>query len=83
MSKSCEQAVFVDLATGAPAGRCGGAGGGRQLACTAGVLRGKGAPVSALGKAKDRAEAAKGKVKKGRGKALDDPCSKARAKPGR
>ena len=53
------------------------------MACTAGVLRGKGAPVSALGKAKDRAEAAKGKVKKGRGKALDDPCSKARAKPGR
>jgi len=33
----------------------------------------KGAAVSASDKAKDKAQAAKGKIKKGTGKALDDP----------
>jgi uncharacterized protein YjbJ (UPF0337 family) len=39
---------------------------------TADVLRQKGACVSATYKAKDKVQAAKGKVKKGTGKALDD-----------
>jgi uncharacterized protein YjbJ (UPF0337 family) len=37
------------------------------------VLRQEGTCVSAKDKAKDKVEAAKGKVKKGAGKALDDP----------
>ena len=37
------------------------------------VLQQKGAVLSAIGKAKDKAEAAKGKVKKDTGKAIDDP----------
>jgi uncharacterized protein YjbJ (UPF0337 family) len=37
------------------------------------VYREEGTAVSAAGKAKDKAQAAKGKVKKGAGKALDDP----------
>jgi uncharacterized protein YjbJ (UPF0337 family) len=37
------------------------------------VCREEGTAVSAADKAKDKAQAAKGKVKKGAGKALDDP----------
>jgi uncharacterized protein YjbJ (UPF0337 family) len=37
------------------------------------VCREEGMPVSAADKAKDKAQAAKGKVKKDAGKALDDP----------
>ena len=36
-------------------------------------IREKGTAVSATDKAKDKAQAAKGKVKKGAGKAIDDP----------
>jgi uncharacterized protein YjbJ (UPF0337 family) len=36
-------------------------------------IREKGTAVSATNKAKDKAQAAKGKVKKGAGKAIDDP----------
>jgi uncharacterized protein YjbJ (UPF0337 family) len=38
-----------------------------------GILRGKGAAMSATDKAKDKVQAAKGKVKKDTGKAIDDP----------
>jgi len=44
-----------------------------QLTLTADGLREKGVAVSASNKAKDKAQAAKGKVKKGAGKAIDDP----------
>jgi uncharacterized protein YjbJ (UPF0337 family) len=37
------------------------------------ILQQKGAAVSAIDKAKDKAEAAKGKIKKHTGKAIDDP----------
>jgi uncharacterized protein YjbJ (UPF0337 family) len=43
------------------------------VADAAEVLRQEGTGVSATDKAKDKAQAAKGKVKKGAGKALDDP----------
>jgi uncharacterized protein YjbJ (UPF0337 family) len=39
----------------------------------AGIFRRKGAAMSAADKAKDKAQAAKGKVKKETGKAIDDP----------
>ena len=45
---------------------------GSRQACPA-VCREEGTAVSAADKAKDKAQAAKGKVKKGAGKALDDP----------
>jgi uncharacterized protein YjbJ (UPF0337 family) len=40
----------------------------------------KGAAVSASNKAKDKAQAAKGKVKKGAGKALADPVLEGKGK---
>jgi uncharacterized protein YjbJ (UPF0337 family) len=46
----------------------------------ANVLREKGTAVSATDKAKDKAEAAKGKVKKGAGKALGDPVLEGKGK---
>ena len=45
----------------------------RAVVYTAGVLRAEGTAVSARDKAKDKAQAARGKVKKGTGKALGDP----------
>ena len=45
---------------------------GQRWACPT-VCREKGTAVSAADKAKDKAQAAKGKVKKDAGKALDDP----------
>jgi uncharacterized protein YjbJ (UPF0337 family) len=45
---------------------------GQLTACPA-VCREEGTAVSAADKAKDKAQAAKGKVKKGAGKALGDP----------
>ena len=47
------------------------------------VLRQKGVAVSATDKAKDKVQAAKGKIKKGTGRALDDRTWKAKAKPTR
>ena len=47
--------------------RCG------QLTLTTEVFQEKGTVVSATDKAKDKVQAAKGKAKKGTGKALDDP----------
>ena len=44
-----------------------------QPACTTDSIHQKGTAVSAADKAKDKAQAAKGKVKKGAGKAIDDP----------
>jgi uncharacterized protein YjbJ (UPF0337 family) len=44
-----------------------------QLANLTGIRREKGTAVSASKKAKDKAQAAKGKAKKGTGKALADP----------
>jgi len=51
-----------------------------QLTGTADILREKGTAVSAKDKAKDKAEAAKGKVKKGAGKALGSPTLEAKGK---
>ena len=45
---------------------------GQLMGVSGGMSRGRNA-VSAADKAKDKAQAAKGKVKKGAGKALDDP----------
>jgi len=50
---------------------------------SADVLQEKGTAVSAANKAKDKAQAAKGKVKKSAGKAVGNPVLKARAKPSR
>jgi uncharacterized protein YjbJ (UPF0337 family) len=43
------------------------------VACSASIVRRKGVAISATDKAKDKVQAAKGKVKKGTGKATDDP----------
>ena len=51
-----------------------------QLACTADVHREKGTAVSASKKAKDKAQATKGKAKKGTGKALADPVLEGKGK---
>ena len=47
---------------------------------SADVLQEKGTAVSATNKAKDKAQAAKGKVKKGTGKALGDPVLEGKGK---
>jgi len=52
----------------------------RAVAMSADVLREKGTAVSATNKAKDKAQAAKGKVKKGTGKALGDPVLEGKGK---
>jgi hypothetical protein len=48
-------------------------GSARAADLTTGFLGVKGAAVSASDKAKDKAQAAKGKAKKGTGQAIDDP----------
>ena len=52
----------------------------RAVAKSADVLREKGTAVSAANKAKDKAQAAKGKVKKSAGKALGDPVMEGKGK---
>jgi uncharacterized protein YjbJ (UPF0337 family) len=51
-----------------------------QLTWTPDGLQGKGRAVSVSKKAKGQAEAAKGKVKKGTGKALGDPVLEGKGK---
>ena len=55
-------------------------GSARAGACAADVLRCEGVGVSATKKAKDKAQAAKGKAKKGTGKALADPVLEGKGK---
>ena len=52
----------------------------RAVAMSADVLREKGTAVSATNKAKDKAQATKGKVKKATGKALGDPVLEGKGK---
>ena len=52
----------------------------RAVAMSADVLREKGTAVSAANKAKDKAQAAKGKVKKITGKAVGNPVLEGKGK---
>jgi uncharacterized protein YjbJ (UPF0337 family) len=68
--------LLLDYSSGQPRSRRGSgclSDSAWVVAYAAEVLRQEGTGVSATDKAKDKAEAAKGKVKKGTGKALDDP----------